>query len=417
MALRKLYILLFVFFISEAVFSDPCVFKPGNYRLGQLFLNDSTTLEFYIREGKNPKSGKVSWIILNADEEILVHDFKQEGDTLMIRMPVFSSYFRVYHPAGKPLSEKLSGFWVNENRSSMNRIRFRADRVQLKPVATLEEHGFEGTWATTFSPGTADATPAIGKFYNPHCWDRIYGTFLTETGDYRFLSGKVYYESGKTYMQIGCFDGTHAFLFKARLTSDSTLEGNFYSGMHHTEPFIARRGLEASLRDPGSIIKVIHPELPVQFAYYSTEGTYISSKQLLGKPAVIQLMGSWCPNCMDESKSLEKFRKRFGTDIHFIALAFEKTTDTAAARPRLERFRTKLGCHYPFLLTGLTGKDAASKLFPMLSGIEAFPTTIYMDANGKVIYTTSGYNGPATGSAHTDWELHTERLLKSLLQH
>ena len=56
---------------------------------------------------------------------------------------------------------------------------------------------------------------------------RVTGTFLTETGDYRYLEGVVDGDS----LKLSCFDGSHAFLFHAALDQDS-FRGRFWSGTH-----------------------------------------------------------------------------------------------------------------------------------------------------------------------------------------
>ena len=47
--------------------------------------------------------------------------------------------------------------------------------------------------------------------------NEVTGTFLTETGDYRFLQGNVIADS----LFLSCFDGAHAFLFKAQKRGDT----------------------------------------------------------------------------------------------------------------------------------------------------------------------------------------------------
>jgi hypothetical protein len=56
----------------------------------------------------------------------------------------------------------------------------------------------------------------------------VNGTFLTETGDYRYLEGMMH--NGKLY--LSCFDGSHAFLFIAENNGTEITKGDFYSGLH-----------------------------------------------------------------------------------------------------------------------------------------------------------------------------------------
>ncbi|HRD38300.1 MAG TPA: TlpA family protein disulfide reductase, partial [Bacteroidia bacterium] len=66
---------------------------------------------------------------------------------------------------------------------------------------------FTGRYEVTFNAGTSDAYKAVGIF--KQSGSKVTGTFLTETGDYRYLEGAVQ----NSNMSLSCFDGSHAFLF------------------------------------------------------------------------------------------------------------------------------------------------------------------------------------------------------------
>lgn len=67
------------------------------------------------------------------------------------------------------------------------------------------------------------------------------------------------------------------------------------------------------------------------------------------------------------------------------------------------------------LLAGNADKELASKQFPVLDRIKAFPTFLFLDADGRVRATYTGFSGPATGEAHLNlkqaFEQQVERLL------
>ena len=67
--------------------------------------------------------------------------------------------------------------------------------------------------------------------------NKLTGTFRTDTGDYRFLEGSV--QANKMYLSV--FDGSHAFLFEAKLMEDSALIGSFRSGNHYKTLWEAER--------------------------------------------------------------------------------------------------------------------------------------------------------------------------------
>ena len=131
---------------------------------------------------------------------------------------------------------------------------------------------------------------------------------------------------------------------------------------------------------------------------------------------MIQIMGSWCPNCMDETAYLSKVYKQYkNKGLEIVALAYEKTDDFEKNKKNISRLKTKYGVDYEVLVTGLTGKTKASESLSFLNGITAFPTTIILDRkhNVKSIYT--GFNGPATGKEFELYKAKTESLLTQLL--
>ena len=69
------------------------------------------------------------------------------------------------------------------------------------------------------------------------------GTFLTPTGDHHFLTGQVRDDE----LRFGMFDGAHAFLYHARVDDDGTLQGEYWSGLHSTEQWRAKRNNEVEL--------------------------------------------------------------------------------------------------------------------------------------------------------------------------
>jgi thiol-disulfide isomerase/thioredoxin len=418
----SVFLLLFILNFSkdtQAQTAPPCNLNKGYIWYGQLELNDSISLPFYFKFEKTNTAFQIK--IYNAQEIINVDEVKVTEDSVMINMPVFNSEFRCKWQSSIEHHDSLQGFWINHNRNDKNCIRFKANRIQLYSIFPCQCQAFEGKWEVTFSENTADSYKAIGIFNNSFCADLMYGTFLTETGDYRYLSGSVnkYFEpNSDSILTLSCFDGTHAFYFKAIKQKDGTLKGNFYSGSHHYETWSAVRNDKFKLRNPDSLTYIISSKEKIEFRYINTEGKYISINDLKykGKVIVIQLMGSWCPNCMDESVMFEELYQTYNPQgLEILALAFEKTTDTALARARVSRFKERLHCHYDFLITGKSGKDEALAVFPTLNKIMAFPTTIYIDKQGNIRKIYTGFNGPGTGEYYIKSKSETKVFIEKLL--
>lgn len=386
--------------------------RPRALWHGSLQLNDSVSLGFYFDflQTKNP-----SIEIYNAEEVIRVNEVKVKGDSLLFRMPVFDSEFKL-----KRYPDSLTGSWINHSRKTKNVIAFRAEKQRIKPVSICSCKPFAGTWEVDFSPGNQkDHYKAVGIFRNPRCWDLLYGTFLTETGDYRYLSGSVKNMGRDTVMELSAFDGSHAFYFRGKKKPDGTIEGDFYSGSHWHEKWIAKRNESFRLRNADSLTYLKPGYEKLDFAFPDLKGKQVSlsDEKYRDKVVIVQLMGSWCPNCMDETAFLAELHKKYRSQgLEVIGLAYEKTTDPVKAAQLVSRLRDRYGAEYDFLITGKTGKDAAAQSLPMLNHVMAFPTTIFIDRTGKVRKIHTGFSGPGTGEHYTRFSEETNRFIEELLK-
>jgi thiol-disulfide isomerase/thioredoxin len=391
--ISRLLFLLFILLCSHVHAKDAAL-KTGIWR-GILQLNDSTQLPFNFEVKKD--KGTYSMEVINADERIPVQEIKVQGDSLFIRMPVFDSGFRC-----RIMKDSLKGNWINEARASRNIIPFRAYHgiaYRFEPVkfnmpgVKASPLNFSGRWDVTFSPGTKDAYKAVGEFVQEG--QSIKGTFLTETGDYRFLEG----DANIFGFRLSCFDGSHAFLFKSFLFRD-TVRGSFWSGAHHYERWIAVRNDKAALRSADSLTYLKPGYDKVDFTFPNLEGKNVSLSDEKYKGKVLA----------------ELHKKYNNKGLEVIALAFERAKDPAKAAANVKRLKQQYNAGYEFLLTGKTGKDAAAQSLPMLNHVMAFPTTIFIDKSGKVRKIHTGFSGPGTGKHYTKFVEETTQLIEALLK-
>jgi thiol-disulfide isomerase/thioredoxin len=127
-------------------------------------------------------------------------------------------------------------------------------------------------------------------------------------------------------------------------------------------------------------------------------------------------MGTWCPNCLDESVYFSKLYKEFNPKgLEIIALAFEKTNDFEKSRSQVLRLIKRLSIDYTILITQQTGKEKASEVLSALNKISSFPTSIFLNKQHQVVKIHSGFNGPATGNEFEIYKQRTETIIKSLL--
>lgn len=391
--------------------SAPLKVQPGDWR-GVLTMNDSTELPFTFTIALEQSGYTLT--IHNASEHIKVEDLRVTKDSINWHMPVFDSWFTCR-------IDSLRGFhgtWFNNSASKPYQLKFRAEydkkRFEMVVCRGLAPVFGKEKWECTFSPGKADSSKAIGIFKVDQALPGFWGTFLTETGDYRFLEGGFV---TCNVMMLSCFDGSHAFLFKAEFTSKNEIKGDAWYGKFGYENWTGKPNANFQLRDPATLT-FITDSSNVNFTFNDLNGkpVSLSDPKFKGKVVIIQVMGSWCPNCMDETEWMTAvYNEYHAQGLEVIALAYERSADTAKANPNIRRVRDHFNAPYTFLNTGKSGKDAASASLPFLNGIMSFPTTIYIDKAGKVRMVYTGFNGPATGMAYEKDTAEALRLIQQLL--
>lgn len=351
--------------------------------------------------------------IRNAEEKINVTDIIFNKDSVIIKMPLFDSEFKTVLK-----NDTLSGIWINYNKKEKNIIPFEAYYNDKRRFVTSKNASldFTGKYEVTFDAGKESEYKAVGIF--KQTGNKLTGTFLTETGDYRYLEGSVQ----NNQMALSCFDGSHAFLFfanspKTKGKADS-LSGEAFYGISGIEKWTAIRNEKFELKDPESITYLKNPDEKITFSFPNLNGQTVSlsDEKFKNKVVVIQLMGTWCPNCMDETAYLAKVYNQYKSKgLEVVALAYERATDFEKAKNNLLRSKKRLGADYEFLITGLSGAAKASESMPFLNKVSAFPTTIILDRKHKVKSIYTGFSGPATGKEYENYKSKTESLLIQLL--
>ncbi|HTF88998.1 MAG TPA: TlpA disulfide reductase family protein [Planctomycetota bacterium] len=279
-------------------------------------------------------------------------------------------------------------------------------------AATPPSAPIDGRWAVKFA---SSDIPAVGVFAHPSP-DKLSGTFLTTLGDYRYLAGGYDYTNKR--WQLSCFDGAHAFLFSAKLQDDGTLSGEFWSGDKPSETWTAKRDPQAALPDAFGLTKEKPGVDLSKLLYTAADGSKVSlaDPKFAGKPRIIQLFGSWCPNCNDEAEYLKVLDHKYrNAGLQVIGLGFELTGDEQRDLAQIALFAKRHSLTYPLLLAGKSDKADASRAFPLLDAVRAFPTTIFMRADGSVLAVHQGYSGPATIDAHQKLREDFERRIQELI--
>lgn len=345
----------------------------------------------------------------NAGEKLLLDEVSVRNDTVFIELHVFDATIKA-----KIKGDELRGEFI-KNFEKDYRLPFKAEYGKTfrfaRGQAGENAPDFSGKYQVTFIH-ESDTTPAIGVF--EQIGDSATGTFLTPTGDYRYLEGNVVDGA----LLLSTFDGNHSYLFKATMQPDGTLRGKYFSGKTWEEDWIAVRNDDPKMPDAEKLTFLKEGYDRISFSFPDVNGKQVAltDEKYRNKVVILQLFGTWCPNCMDETKFLKPwYDENKDRGIEIIGLAYERKADFEYASSRLKKMIDKFDVRYDFVIAGTHDKAKASETLPMINKVVAFPTTIFIGKDGKVKKIHTGFSGPGTGKYYDEFIQHFNETVNELL--
>lgn len=394
--------------IIATVTAQPDIQK-GAWR-GDLLRADGRVIRFHFDIRSENK--KAVLYVINASEKMRVDKVRFIKDSVFIEMPVFESNFK----AKRISAQYWEGVWSKGGSKKTQVMPFIAQSQSNLPAEAIKAPvaDITGKWAITFYRGDSISRFAIGEWQQKGY--TLKGTILTPTGDYRYLSGVVDGDS----MKLSTFDGSHAFLFTAKINSDRQItDGMFYSGATSAEPWIAEKNENATLPDVAAMyVKDVEEKLNFRFRDLNKKWVSINDPKFKNKVVILQIMGSWCPNCMDETAFLSDYynrNKKRGVEV--IGLAYEYSTDYERSRKSIRKFKDRFNVQYTLLNTGVTVTDSlrTEKTLPQFTPIRSFPSTIFLSKKGRVAKIHTGFEGPGTGRHYEELKKEFAAIVDKLL--
>jgi len=385
-------------------------FRNGTWR-AYLERRDGNSIAFNF-EVKD-SGGKKILYMRNGGERLLADSIRMQGDSVLIRLPFFESQLR----AALTADGNLDGVWVIHLADSFRRVPFKAfygEDYRFEAKSGGPQGSAAGRWAAMFrSPDGRDSVFRVGEFSQDG--PNVTGTFLDAGGDLRYLQGIM---DGDT-LRLSTFDGTHAYYFTAKRSGDSLVGGRMYSGPVSYSDWSAVRDPAAHLEDEFSITKW-KPDSPFHFRFRDLDGRPVSfaDSEFRGKVLLVEIMGSWCPNCLDETRFLSQLYDEYhDRGVRVVSLAYERSTDFARSQKSVRTFQQRLNVKYPMLITGVTVADPqkTEKTLPMLDNIADFPTTLFVGKDGKIAKIHTGFSGPGTGPHYDEQQKEFLTIVDSLL--
>jgi thiol-disulfide isomerase/thioredoxin len=123
--------------------------------------------------------------------------------------------------------------------------------------------------------------------------------------------------------------------------------------------------------------RIAEPEALPEFAHEWMNGGTFSSESLRGKIAVINFWGVWCGPCVREAPEIQKFAEKFRDhpDVVFITVANDIDPETT------RDFMKEKGYDFPVVFDEGLVRSAR---------IHAFPTTLFVDGDGRIVFSHIG---------------------------
>ena len=347
--------------------------------------------------------------IHNAEERILLDDITVMGDSILMTLHTFDATFKA-----RVKGDSLVGRFVI-NYAAGYSLPFNAAYGQAYRFA--------------FSDTLATVTDFSGKydvqFFNENSTPKAMGiikqkgnyataTFLTPTGDLRYIEGNVVNDT----LWLSAFDGNHIFIFNATKSGDSTIVGRQWLGRSRNRKWDGKLNPNARPPESESLTYLKPGYERIDFAFPNVDSVMIRSddERYKNKVVILQILGSWCPNCLDETRFLvDWYKENHERGVEIIGLAYEQKEEFGYASKRVKKMKEKLGIPYEVLVAGSSDNQKAAATLPALNQVIAFPTTIFIGKDGKVKHIHTGFAGPGTGEYYEEMKERFSQTVNELL--
>lgn len=332
------------------------------------------------------RAGKLRAAVMDGDRPIWSTSAGFEKGKLAVKWDFYAGWLEAALQGGE-----LKGTYTRRTRRGPVSRAFAARPAVASKATAAAKSPFDGDWVLTPEGG--------GNGMKARFWmvgGKLTGTVLRIDGDFGTLAGAL----KGNQAALTHFDLVRATQVTVAVDGEGRLSGVIDGRTKFTG---VREG--ASMPDPSAVTRVKDANEAFQFTAKDLTGKAVTldDERFKGKAVLMTIMGSWCPNCHDESPFLTELYRKYGPQgFEVVALAFEYTGEAAVDVPQIEAFNRRHSVQYLTLLAGSTEEGQVQKAMPQLVNFSAFPTSILVDRAHRVVAIHAGFAGPATGSLHTE---------------
>jgi thiol-disulfide isomerase/thioredoxin len=362
----------------------------------------------FLFELKNADTDSVTLTLLNGEERVPLNGIYHRSDTVFIPITAYDAVIKATISG-----DSLNGRFIKNYIEHDKGIPFKAvwnNTLRFKPEVNPTQISIDGRWDIFFI-GKNDSIRNVGVFKTEN--KIVTGSVLTNLGDLRFLEGTL----TKKGVKLSAFSGLSPLLIDIDFIDNDTFEGNFYTVQGKVKLY-GKRNNKAVLDDAYSLTSLKKDFERLHFQLPDADGNVVSldDERYKNKIVIVSILGSWCPNCLDEASFLAPwYKENKNRGVEIVGLAFERKDDFDYGKNAIIRLKKDYGITYEILFAGKASPASIAKVLPEIENFSSYPTTIFIDKKGKVRKIYTGYSGPATGVFYDEFKEDFNSLINSLV--
>jgi thiol-disulfide isomerase/thioredoxin len=328
----------------------------------------------------------------------------------------FAHYAVTFH--GQIVGDQLTGNYSADSGRFSYPLTLRPAPKEAVVHSAANVPNIDGTWIIpTESPKGEHAWRLVIRQNGGD----VSATILRVDGDTGTLHGS--YQDGRFI--VSHFQELRPAMLEITPERDNTLTLKFFSNHVSAPPGTAfvvwhavRPGQVASTPQPDDFAAhtvVRDPRRPFPFSGKDLDGKLVTNldPRFRGKVVLVNITGSWCPNCHDEAPFLaELYSKYHAQGLEIVALDFEEP-EQITNLTRLHAFIQRYKLDYTFLIAGIPA-DLNQKL-PQVENLNAWPTTFFLNRQGLVRRVETGFPSSGSTEYHSDVKAAYVQTIETLL--
>ena len=349
------------------------------------------------------EGGGLQGSFFNGDRRLSSTEARVDGNNLTFRFAQYASSLELTVEDGA-----LSGRY---RRARGEPLPVRAVRAGAGAAASASAApAIDGTWVVQAKSNKGETA---WRFIARQQGAIVEATILRVDGDTGTLNGAW---RGDRFV-LSHFSGARPLRLEVVPQADGTLA----LSQNGQPPLTAARAAEARAAaigtptDPSLHTRMKDPAEALRFSFPDMQGQIVSNTdaRFRGKVVLVNISGSWCPNCHDEAPFLAALYKRYrASGLEIVTLSFEEA-DQLSTLARLKAFNATYGIEHTVLVPG--EPDELNEKLPQADNLNAFPTTFVLGRDGRVRAVHAGFPSPGSGAFYTQAEREVTDLVERLL--